>query len=58
MGAHPQIFDRDRTKANAILTEYLGYLMLNQGVLGFESPIQQVALALSLIKEDKVDLWV
>ena len=32
--------------------------MLNQGVPGFESPIRQVTLALSLIKGDKVDLWV
>jgi hypothetical protein len=32
--------------------------LLNQGVPGFESPIQQVALALTLIKGEKVDLWV
>jgi hypothetical protein len=32
--------------------------MLNQGVPGFESPIQQVAMALTLIKGEKVDLWV
>ncbi len=32
--------------------------MLNQGVPGFKSPIQQVVMALTLIKGDKVDLWV
>ncbi len=32
--------------------------MLNQGVPGFESPIRQVAMALTLIKGEKVDLWV
>jgi hypothetical protein len=32
--------------------------MLNNGVPGFESPIRQVALALMLIKGEKVDLWV
>ncbi len=32
--------------------------MLNQGVPGFKSPIRQVAIALTLIKGEKVDLWV
>ncbi len=39
MGSLPRIFDGDRARADAFLTEYLGYLMLNQGVPGFESPI-------------------
>jgi hypothetical protein len=58
MGSLPRIFDGDRTRADAFLTEFLGYLLLNQGVPGFESPIRQVALALTLIKGEKVDLWV
>jgi len=58
MGSLSRIFDGDRTRAEAFLTEFLGYLILNQGVAGFESPIQQVALALTLIKGEKVDLWV
>jgi len=58
MGSLPRIFDRDRTKAEAFLTEFLGYLVLNHGVPGLESPIRQVALALTLIKGEKVDLWV
>jgi hypothetical protein len=39
MGSLPRIFDGDRTKADAFLTEFLGYLMLNHGVPGLESPI-------------------
>jgi hypothetical protein len=58
MGSLPRIFDGDRIRAEAFLTEFLGYLILNQGVTGFESPIRQVALALTLIKGEKVDLWV
>jgi hypothetical protein len=58
MGSLPRIFDGDRTRAEAFLTEFLGYLILNQGVPGFESPIRQVTLALTLIKGEKVDLWV
>jgi len=58
MGSLPRIFDGDRTWAEAFLTEFLGYLILNQQVAGFKSPIRQVALALTLIKGEKVDLWV
>ena len=39
IGSLPRIFDRDRTRAKAFLTELLGYLMLNQGVARFKSPI-------------------
>jgi hypothetical protein len=58
MGSLPRIFDGDRTRAKAFLTEFLRYLILNQGVAGFKSPIRQVTLALTLIKGEKVDLWV
>jgi hypothetical protein len=58
MESLPRIFDGDRTRAEAFLTEFLRYLILNQGVAGFESPIRQVTLALTLIKGEKVDLWV
>ena len=43
MGSLPRIFDGDRTRAEAFLTEFLGYLVLNNGVPGLESPIRQVA---------------
>jgi hypothetical protein len=58
MGSLPRIFDGDRTRAKAFLTEFLRYLILNQGVAGFESSIRQVALAFMLIKGEKVNLWV
>ncbi len=40
------------------MNELLGYLLLNNNVAGFESPIRQVALALTLIKGPQVDQWV
>jgi hypothetical protein len=58
MGLLPRIFHGDRTRAKAFLTEFVGCLILNQGVAGFDSPIQQVTLALTLIKGEKVNLWV
>ena len=39
MGSLPRIFNGDRTRAEAFLTEFLRYLILNQGAAGFESPI-------------------
>src|SRR6266851_3400735 len=58
MGMLPQIFDRERDKADAFMNKLLGYLLLNTNVPGFESPIRQVALALTLIKGPRVDQWV
>jgi hypothetical protein len=54
----PQPFDGDRTKAEAFLRELRLYMMANQGVPGFESPIRHVAIALTFIKGPKVDGWV
>ena len=58
MGTLPRIFDEERDKANAFMNELLGYLLLNHNVPRFESPIQQVAMALTLIKGPRVDQWV
>jgi len=33
-------------------------MMANQGVPGFESPIRQIAIALTFIKGPQVDRWV
>jgi hypothetical protein len=57
-GMTPQPFDGDRTKAEAFLRELRLYMMVNQGVPGFESPIRCVAIALTFIKGLKVDGWV
>src|SRR5216683_947301 len=58
MGTLPRIFKGEREKANSFMNELLGYLLLNANVAGFESPIRQVALALTLIKGPRVDQWV
>src|SRR5216683_720139 len=58
MGMLPHIFEGERDKADAFMNELLGYLLLNANVAGFESPIRQVALALTLIKGPRVDQWV
>jgi hypothetical protein len=58
MGTLPQIFDGERDKADTFMNELLGYLLLNHSVLGFESPIRQVTMALTLIKGPRVDQWV
>jgi hypothetical protein len=54
----PQPFDGERTKAEAFLRELRLYMMANQGVPGFESPIRHVAIALTFIKGPKVNGWV
>jgi len=58
MGMLPRIFEGEREKADSFMNELLGYLLLNVNVAGFESPIRQVALALTLIKGPCVDQWV
>jgi hypothetical protein len=40
------------------MNELLGYLLLNTDIPGFNLPICQVALALTLIKGSRVDRWV
>ena len=58
MGTLPRIFEGERDKADAFINELLGYLLLNADIPGFNSPIRQVALALTLIKGLRVDQWV
>ncbi len=58
MGTLPHIFEGERDKANSFMNKLLGYLLLNANVAGFESPIRQVALTLTLIKGPHVDQWV
>jgi hypothetical protein len=57
-GMVPQVFDRDRTKAEVFLWELRLYMMANQGVPGFELPIRQITIALTFIKGLKVNGWV
>jgi hypothetical protein len=53
-----QIFKGDRTKADVFMRELQIYMMVNQGVPGFKSPICRIAITLSFIKGPKVDGWV
>jgi hypothetical protein len=53
-----QIFEGDRTKAEAFMRELRLYMLANHGVLGFESPMRHVAIALTFIKGPKVNGWV
>jgi hypothetical protein len=54
----PQVFEGDRTKAEAFMRELRLYMLANRGVPGFESPMRRVAIALTFIKGLKVDGWV
>jgi hypothetical protein len=50
MGTLPRIFKGERDKADAFMNELLRYLLLNADVPGFNLPIHQVTLTLTLIK--------
>jgi hypothetical protein len=57
MGTLPAIFTRDRTKAQDFLDELQSYFRANQGVIGFDSFIREVSIALTLIKGPAVAEW-
>jgi hypothetical protein len=57
MGTLPAIFTGDRTKAQDFLDELQSYFRANQGVAGFNSFIQRVSIALTLIKGPVVAGW-
>ena len=50
MGELPQIFHRDRTKANNFINEVKAYLQLNADIAGYDSPFKKVTFTLTLIK--------
>ena len=57
MGQLPFVFDGDRTKADNFIDEVKGYLLLNQDINGFNSPIKKVAFTLTLIKGPDTTGW-
>ncbi len=57
MGELPDIFNGDRTKAEAFIDQLNHYFLLNLDVPGFNSPIKKVALAITLIKGADVTGW-
>ena len=58
MGSLPPQFDGDRAKADKFLLSMRNYLMLNQDIAGYNSPMKKVAQALSLIMGDQTKGWV
>ena len=48
MGALPQLFYRDRTKADDFIDEVKAYLCLNADVVGYDSPFKKVAFTLTV----------
>ena len=58
MGALPQLFYRDRTKANDFIDEVKAYLHLNADMAGYDSPFKKVAFTLTLIKGESAAQWV
>jgi hypothetical protein len=57
MGALPQVFTGNRTRADDFIEEVKGYLRLNQDVAGFNSPMKKIAFALMLIKGTDTAGW-
>jgi len=57
MGELPDVFNGDRTKAEAFIDQLNHYFLLNLDVPGFNSPIKKVALAITLIKGTEVAGW-
>ncbi len=58
MGIPPLLFNGDRTRTDTFIRELQIYMIANQGVPGFKSPIQCVAIMLTFIKGPQVDGWV
>jgi len=58
MGIPPLLFNGDRTHSDTFVRELQIYMMANQGVPSFESPIRRVAITLTFIKGLQVDSWV
>ena len=58
MGALPQLFYGDRTKADDFIDEAKAYLCLSADVVGYNSPFKKVAFTLTLIKGESTAQWV
>ena len=58
MGALPQVFYWDRTRANDFIDKIKAYLCLNADVAGYDSSFKKVAFTLTLIKGESTAQWV
>ena len=58
IGALPQVFYGDRTKANNFINKVKAYLHLNTDIMGYSSPFKKVAFTLTLVKGESTAQWV
>jgi hypothetical protein len=58
MGALPQIYAGNRTKADNFIDKVKAYLCLNKDIAGFDLPYKKVAFTLTLIKGKEAAQWV
>ena len=57
MGALPQLFYGDRTKADNFIDEVKAYLHLNVDIVGYDSQFKKVTFTLTLIKGESAAQW-
>ena len=57
MGALPQVFYGDRTKADHFIDKVKGYLYLNTDVVGYNSPFKKVDFTLTFVKGESTAQW-
>ena len=57
IGALPQTFEGDWTKAEDFIEEVKSYFCVNYNIVGFNSPMKQMAFTLILIKGPEVAGW-
>ena len=58
MGSLPQLFDGDCKLAQSFLDQLTNYFWANAQVLGLNSPIHKVSIALTLFQGQQVVAWV
>jgi len=57
IGALPQTFEKDQTKAEDFIEKVKSYFHVNYNIAGFNSPMKQMAFTLTLIKGPEVAGW-
>ncbi len=57
MGANPPLFTGNRDEADNFISKVEEYLLLNDNVVGFNSPKKKVALTLTFMQGPKVAEW-
>ncbi len=57
MGANPPLFTGNRDEADNFISKVEEYLLLNDNVVGFNSPKKKVTLTLTFMQGPKVAEW-